>query len=258
MPVNFKKPPVNEVVIATRFNPVLELRSEHIGLFWSQIRNEFPVVKQQPPVDMVRSSNEIFPMPRFWFTAKDEAVIQVQKNAIVFNWRRLDDGTTYPRYRFIKPKFDHYFTVFQDFVRKEVSPDEITIDLCELTYVNMIQKCQFWTGPQDTNKILPSFSSLSTGIDDYDLSDVNCSFFFRATGDLRLQVRVRSGMSVTNPNVPILVFEIKATEQVGNITKSEADEWIDRAHVAVMNCFLGMTSQGIQTEYWKRGIDPYD
>ena len=256
MSVYFKKPPVNEVVIATRFGPTLELRSEHIGLFWSQIRNEFPIIKQQPPVDMVHFSNEIFPMPRYWFIAKDEAVvIQVQKNAIMFNWRRPDDGATYPRYRSIKPRFDRYFAMFQDFICKEVSQDEITIDLCELTYVNTIQQCRFWRGPQDTNKILPSFSSLSIGIDDYDLSDVNCNFFFHATGELRLQVGVRSGVSVTGPNVPILVFEIKATEQVGNITKSKADAWIDRAHMAVMDCFLGMTSQSIQTEYWGREID---
>lgn len=249
MSVYFRKPPVNEVVIATSFDPVLELRSEHIGLFWARIRKYFPTVHQHPPVGIESFSNDIFPMPRYWFTSKDETiVIQIQKSAIMFNWRRTDSA--YPRYRSIKPKFDDYYAMFEEFIRNEVFQDELTINLCELTYVNTIQQCQFWTGPKDTNKVLPYFHAFSTGVDRHQLSNVNCTFVFRTEDDLRLQVSVRNGTTVTSPNIPTLMFEIKATEQLGGCTKPDVDKWIDRAHVAVMDCFLGMTSHRIQTEYW--------
>ncbi len=46
----FEKPPINELVIATFFPPVPELRAEHVGLFWHTIRAEFPSSQQAPPL----------------------------------------------------------------------------------------------------------------------------------------------------------------------------------------------------------------
>jgi|SRR5437016_611849 len=54
------------------------LRAEHVGLFWSSIRSEFPTIQQQPmvatplggttPVEIQIYSGvgEMFPLPRFW------------------------------------------------------------------------------------------------------------------------------------------------------------------------------------------------
>ena len=204
MSVYFKSPPINEVVIATYFKPAVELRSEHIGLFWAQIKSEFPLVRQQPPVGTeIPMGGDVFPMPRYWFTADDGiSLIQIQKNAFMFNWRRREDE--YPRYHKIKPCFDKYYSLFSEFISAEVPSSEQAIDMCELTYVNA----------------------------------------------------VRSGTTSHVHSTPILVFEIKATEQVGSIPKSEADRWFDRAHTAVMNCFLGITNESIQLEHWEREQAP--
>ena len=251
MSAHFKSPPISEVVIATYFKPALEFSSEHVGLFWARIKSEFPMARQQPPVGAeIPVGNDIFPMPRYWFTADDGvSLLQIQKNAFMFNWRRQDDG--YPRYHSIKPKFDKYYALFTEFVRTEVSTDP-TIDVCELTYVNTIQQCDYWQGPQDTSRVIPFFSLLAPGIDDSHSVGFNCNFAFRTNDTIHLQIAARSGTRVQDPHVPVLVFEIKATEQVGSITKAEADDWFDRAHVVVMDCFLGMTSQTIQTDYWER------
>ena len=155
MSVYFKSPPINEVVIATYFKPAVELRSEHIGLFWAQIKSEFPLVRQQPPVGTeIPMGGDVFPMPRYWFTADDGiSLIQIQKNAFMFNWRRREDE--YPRYHKIKPCFDKYYSLFSEFISAEVPSSEQAIDMCELTYVNAIPKCDFWSGPQDTSKVFP-------------------------------------------------------------------------------------------------------
>lgn len=162
--VRFKRPPISEVVIATYFKPALELSSEHIGLYWARIKSKFPAVHKLPPVGAESVDvSDVFPMPRYRFTADDGAsLIQIQKNAFVFNWRRDQDGV-YPRYRSIKPDFDKYYALFSEFVRTESPSVEPTIDLCELTYVNTIQQCEYWQGPQDTNKMIPSFSMLTFG-----------------------------------------------------------------------------------------------
>ena len=251
-PVYFNRPPVSEVVVAAYFKPALELSTEHVGLYWSRIKSEFPVARQQLPVGTeIPVSADVFPMPRYWFTAADGAsLIQVQKNAFMFNWRRQDD--LYPTYRAIKPRFDKYYDRFLDFVRTEVQSAEPAIDLCDLTYVNTIQRCGYWQGPQDTNKVIPTVPMLMHGSDRWSAAGFECNFAFHTETTIHLQVAVRSGRTVRDASVPILVFEIKATEQVGSVSKSDADDWFDRAHDVVMNCFLGMTSPDVQAEHWER------
>ncbi len=93
----FRNPPINELIIGAYFEPpVIALRSEHIGLLWSRLRHEFPVVKQRKPLGIVEPppravltiSEEFLVMPRFWFVSKDKVhLIQVQKNAFLLNWR---------------------------------------------------------------------------------------------------------------------------------------------------------------------------
>ena len=79
MPTAYKNPPVNEVVVAAYFNPPLSaFHSEHIGLFWEKIKDEFPVVQQHPPLGFsiemgpYDMADELFPMPRYWFVATDD------------------------------------------------------------------------------------------------------------------------------------------------------------------------------------------
>lgn len=257
-PVYFDSPPVSEVVVATYFKPALDLRTEHAGVYWSQIKGEFPLTRQQPPVGAeMLGGADVFPMPRYWFIAEDGgSLIQVQKNAFMYNWRRQDD--VYPRYRSIKPDFDKQYTRFMDFVRTEVSSVEPAIGLCELTYVNSVRQCEYWQGPQDTKKVIPSFSMLLDDSDRWSSAGFESNFAFRIKNTMHLQVSIRSGIATQEPHVPILIFEIKAAEQVASIRKSEADDWFDCAHGVIMDCFLDMTSQRVQTEQWKRKYPPYE
>lgn len=239
-------------MIAVYFKPALELSTEHVGLYWSRIKSEFPVARQQLPVGTeIPVSADVFPMPRYWFIADDGAsLIQIQKNAFMFNWRRQDD--VYPRYRSIKPRFDKYYDRFLDFVRTDVQSIEPVIGRCDITYVNTIQRCSYWQGPQDTYKVIPTVPLLMQGSDRWSSAGFECNFAFRTENTMHLQIAVRSGQAAQDPSVPILVFEIKAAEQVGSVSKSEADDWFDRAHDVVMDCFLGMTSHRVQTEHWER------
>ena len=131
MKVRFKNPPINELVIGAYFDPPLTaLRNEHIGLLWSQMREEFPTVEQRPPIGgvaegqeaIITIGGELMVMPRFWFVSEDEInLIQVQKGAFLFNWRKRK--TEYPHFsEHLKPYFDRYFTMFDEFIGEEVNP----------------------------------------------------------------------------------------------------------------------------------------
>ncbi len=251
--IAFENPPVDEVVVSTYFSPPLDLGSEHIGLFWGKIRDEFPVVRQQPPVEIgqVVTANDRFQMPRYWFVAgNDINLIQIQKNAFMFNWRRREKE--YPGFhRNIKPTFDKYYGLFSEFIRTEIRIAEPAVDLCELTYVNSLEPCEFWTGPQDTASVIPSFSILTPDIDFSGSLGFNCNYAYKIAADLQISIGIRVGPKVQQPEVPVLMFQIKASGRVGKIAKPGTDEWFERAHDAISRCFVSMTSPDIQNRFWK-------
>ena len=252
--IEFQFPPVSEVVLSTYFNPPLsDLRSEHIGLFWREIKEEFPVVRQQVPVGGPKiSADEPFPLPRYWFVADDEInLVQIQRNAFMFNWRRR--GDEYPRFHAnIKPNFDKYYGRFSEFIRTETGIEVPTVDTCELTYVNVVESCEYWARLQDVPKIIPSFSIPELGADASTALEFDCKYTYQVSTDMQLNLRVRSGLRGQQHDSPVLLFEIRARGRLGQVTKSGADEWFERAHDGVVSCFLSMTSQEIQSRYWKR------
>ena len=263
MPAEFVSPPINEVVISTYFNPPLtDFHSEHVGLFWERIKNEFPIVQQHPPVglDLEVASDGLFPMPRYWFISHNEVnLIQFQKNAFMYNWRRRSEEDQYPGYHAgIKPTFDKYYGVFVEFVRKEISGDEPKVDLCELSYINTLEQNDFWGGLHNTPLVIPSFSilNLETGssetTESLGMLGFNCNYGHFVSPDMQVHVGIRSGNKKQQPDVPILVFEIKGSGRLGQITKSGADEWFDRAHDVVENSFVGMTSKEVRHDVWKQ------
>ncbi|MDE0431030.1 MAG: TIGR04255 family protein [Caldilineaceae bacterium] len=259
MSIEFANPPINEVVVSTYFSPQLsDFRSEHVGLFWDKIRKDFPVARQQPPiassvsVGLEVNAEEPFPMPRYWFVADDDiSLIQIQKNAFMFNWRRRDDA--YPRFHEnIKPSFDKNYGIFSEFVRTEIQDEEPAIDLCELTYINAVERCEFWDGPEDTKNIFPSFPLFSLGIEVIGFSEFNCNYSYRIEADMQLNIGIRNGIMARQADAPVLIFEIRASARLGQAKKSEADEWFERAHDSIVQSFVGMTHRDIQDKYWRR------
>lgn len=187
---------------------------------------------------------EIFPMPRYWFIAGDDVnLIQVQKDALMLNWRR--QGTDYPGYTRVKPAFDKCYTVFSDFVAAEFGA-ALGVDSCELTYVNVLEQSEFWSAPHDTGRIINSFGFPDAGLRSADYPNFNCSFGYQVASDLRIDIAIRNAVSGKQPNLPALIFEIKATGQPQPQTKSKADAWFDRAHAAASGRFLRLTTPEVQ------------
>lgn len=257
MSVHFQAPPINELVIAVNFTPPLfALRSEHIGLFWKIIREEFPKVEQKSTIDdtVLYGSGEVssFPMPRYWFVSKDgNVVLQVQKNAFILNWR--SHGSDYPRFeKHIKPMFDRYIAIFLNFIDEESIQSAPEIDLCELSYSNLIKICDYWSGPADTSLVIPSFCfpGLNDRKDVHSFSE--CRYAARLDAKRLLQVAIREGGFIENPDEPVLSFDITVGGSPGNSSAKEVNAWFDCAHDTAVAHFLSMTSVAIQNEHWGR------
>ena len=258
MKVRFRNPPIKELVIGAYFNPpLIALRSEHIGLLWSRLRGEFPTVEQREPFGVVEShapaatlGNEFLVMPRFWFMSRDEInLIQVQKNAFILNWRRRNSG--YPHFsENLKPSFYRYYGIFEAFLKDDVDVRDPKIGLCELTYVNVIESSDCWRGPQDTTKVIPSFRIPSGGSAHGVTPDFNCIYLHEIERNLRLHVAIRTANTGAEGGSPCLVLEFRALGHPGGGAKSDADAWYERAHAAILDRFLSMTSEYVQRTYW--------
>ena len=258
MAVEFSNPPINEVVLATYFNPaVANLRNEHVGLLWEKIRYDFPTVQQQPPLpprpgtDPNILGTEFFPMPRYWFVGRDDTyVIQIQKDAFIFNWRRRG-SSVYPGFDSnIKPTFDKYYNLFAEFVGTEMNQPNLSIELCELTYINSIDLCDLWLSLEDTPNVIPSFSLPKPRADANPLF-FNCGYVYDVGSDTTLNLGFRTVPLPGAPETTKLVVEIKLMGRTQEKTKPAADRWFQMSHDRVNNCFVNITSREMQERYWQ-------
>ncbi len=258
MAPRFRKPPINEVIIGAWFDPPLTaLGSEHIGLLWSRLREKFPTVEQRPPIGGMAQRHENAltidimatpPMPRYWFVSEDEAtLIQVQQNAFFLNWRRRE--SEYPQYSGLKPNFDHYYRILEEFLENDVGVKHPGISHCELAYIDMIEPSEYWRSPQDTPDIIRSFS-IPGCASVHDAPVFNCAYRYNVESNLQLHVAIRSGEPVGQSGSPLLYLEFRALGSPVSPAKSETDIWYDRAHEVIFTQFLDMTTERAQRELW--------
>ena len=261
MAVQFENPPIVELTIAVYFDPAItDLQSEHIGLFWHEIRDAFPAVDQEHPMRApagssdfdphTTNSNELFPMPMYHFVGKDDAsLIHIQKDAFMFGWHSQDQK--YIGYNNgIKPAFDKYYDLFSSFVHSELNIETPNIKVCELSYLNIIEKSEVWTTLKDTKQIIPSFSMLDFGMQDSEQQFFNCRYYYSVAPDLQINININNAVSTQQADMTALLFGIKVRGQPAYGTKSSADDWFKRAHDVATKCFMGLTNQECHTKLW--------
>lgn len=261
MKIKYKNPPINELVIGLYFDrEVTSFRLEHVGLFWSTLRQDFPTVHQQPIVVpplgasalqvIELLANEFSPMPRFWLESADgSTLMQIQRNAFLFNWRKR--AGVYPHYDYVKSAFDKNFSHFTRFLETEVGAPHPNLQIAELTYINLIESGEYWQGSQDTARVFPRFQLPTCGSSDQPTPEFNQVTTQQFAQDLTLITSIRSGRSAQRPNEPVLIFELRALGLLGAADKEDADAWFCRAHETIGDCFTGMTSPDIQQRYWQ-------
>ena len=166
---DFLKPPVAEVALSVAFESLPNLSLAHIGLLWQRVRDELPNVEEHPPFavpplqqldpgQIVPPSGPTitvlgFPsLPRVWFLNKSKTqLVQLQRDWLARNWRKVNEDDVYPRYSQIRASFQQDLDLFSTFLLTEglgtLKPQQ-----CEVTYVNNI----VW-GVGDLDQIITVF-----------------------------------------------------------------------------------------------------
>lgn len=133
------------------FSPPMDLRSIHFGQLWERWRERYPRSEDQPLLPPVGTEDvgpgasgiEVqfvagSPGTRVWYLSEDKChVLQVQRDRLVLNWRRMSPDQGYPRYGTLRPEFGEALEALVGFAADQGLADPV-IRQAEVTYVNPV------------------------------------------------------------------------------------------------------------------------
>jgi len=154
--VDFRNPPVIETLLSAQFVPLRGLTLPFIGLFWGEVRGDYPSQEVHPPL---APEIEEFPAPpsrprieltsepdaRCWFIdSTSTQLIQIQRDRFIRNWRKAAaPNDAYPRYEQLRPRFMRDWQRFLGFLERE-DLGRPEVNQCEVTYINHVELGTGW------------------------------------------------------------------------------------------------------------------
>ena len=259
--IKFGNPPINEVAVSLFYLPILDLKAQHIGLYWNLIRDRYPKCEQQPAVFLapndqtflMNTPGEVFPLPRFWFHSDvHRTLIQVQRNGFMLNWRRLEGSETvaYPHYEQVVQEFWEEFGRYTSFLTDKIGGKIDVLQRCELSYINLIFSSEYFTTLDDVQTILPWMSGLKTlATSDRELEGLNTNASYRMNANLNVEIGVRLGRRTDGGEIA-LGLDLKAHGLPADLSVDGARAWYEMAHDAIYKTFLESTSAEMQEKLW--------
>lgn len=260
---SYDKPPVSEVVCSVLFDSIEALLSPHIGLLWQRFQPDYPFCNDVAPLaskvevfnnQVIKAQlelSDIPPLPRVWFINSDGTrVVQIQRDRLIHNWRKIGSNSEYPRYDSLIKAFQEHFNRFNSFI-EEGDLGKIQILQYELTYVNQIPQGEAWETLEDIGKIFPDFkwqANLNRFLPIPQSIDWDTSFDLPEEFG-RLHISIRD--AVLN-NHPTLLFELTVRGIGGYTSLDSMQSWFDAAHERIVQAFADLTDERIQTNVWKR------
>lgn len=262
----FDNPPVIESVLGVEFEPLLKWGAPHFGLYWQDIRSEFPYSSTQAPLP---SRTELFgepvkeevsilfplggsPQIRCWFSDESKStLIQVQRDHFLCNWRKTPSDSQYPHFHNTKLRFEEEWKRFEHFVKSE-QLGELNVKQCEVSYINHIELEAGWQGLTSLGDIFPCWAGKGTDgfLSSPDTVVINTSYIIPENrGRLRLSLepvfRHADAKELIQFTVTAMVIP-KATDS------AQVMETIELGHEWTVRGFTDFTSAKMHSEWQRR------
>jgi len=261
--LNFDDPPVVETVLGVEFASLDRWSIPHFGLFWNEIRSEYPrhVVQAASETLPERFGEErtkpqgiriellTQPRMRCWFhDASESRLIQVQSDRFAHNWRKRGPTEEYPRYDTIRPRFEAEWRRFCAFVERE-QLGEPSVSQCEVTYVNQIEQGPAWSSLGDLSKVVTFWTKYNSeqlpepeGIltrTTHILPNLKARFYVELQHAVRADLKEVLQLSLTVRGRP-------TSGRLGDVLS-----WMDEARKAIVLTFVDLTTPRMH-QLWKR------
>ncbi|HTV41571.1 MAG TPA: TIGR04255 family protein [Candidatus Sulfotelmatobacter sp.] len=259
---SYENPPVNEVICGIMFKPITALLAPHLGLLWNKFRTEYPTCREAEPLIPVVESFDgeetgqvdlsVPFLPRMWFVSKDEnAVIQVQRDRILHNWRKVRTTDSYPRYSVVKERFTKQCSDFATFLAENelgtIQPLQF-----EMTYLNHIPAESGWHTVGDIGKIFPDFNWRSGDRFLARPEKVNWRTSFALPESKgRLHISIQLALR-RQDRLPLFVVDLTVRGMGADRTLSGMWPWFDTAREWIVRGFTDITGPELQRNVWRR------
>lgn len=258
---DFKTPPAIETLMGFYFAPLKGWQTPYFGLFWNEIRKEYPRVEVQPflvPEQGLRLelksekarleiSGEV-PVRWMYFHQSEKTLIQVQSDSFIQNWRKRGAKDPYLHYGNLRPSFITMWQRYCKFLRvNNVHPP--VIRECEVTYVNHIDKGTGWGSLRDLGGVVSCWSGATSGtfLPAPDLISLNVIYPIRERGG-RLQVTLQPGI---REGQETLQLTLMAKCKPKSSATAELMNALDIAREWVVRGFTDFTTVDMHS-IWKR------
>ncbi|MEP2877959.1 MAG: TIGR04255 family protein [Roseibium sp.] len=257
----FNKPPINEVVLGAQFSIPSSYNQIYAYKIWELFKDDFPSVEIHSPLE---PTFETFGFPisqkvginvlsggrhdRFWFISDDSReLIQFQEDRLLHNWRKdPDPNHTYPRYEYIREKFEAELSRVEDFF---VSLDQqhLMCNQAEITYINIFKiqdsglcRLDEWVRFLDFSPFSPDdYSSWwSDTILDEDENPI-----------ARLSCEMKTGYNQEREKIANISLTVRGKPHSGNI--SSTLDFLDMGREIIVDRFSKITTEKAHN-VWER------
>ena len=251
----FERPPVVETVLGLRFAPLTAWTPLHLGLFWHEIRGDFPVAEIKEPImsePMLQGSFASMPLRAWYHDAAGVYLVQLQHDRLILNWRKTD-GASYPRYHMMRPRFLNVWERLLAFLQKE-GMDVPVPTICEVTYVDHVlntdtreivarggQPFTFWIGGPTAFLKEGGTTALSMTVT------------MPGLGDL-VTVQMNTALELARANI-VQQLQFSSLTRPASTSTEDILAALDRAKDLNIRAFLEFTSEQLQELWGKRDAE---
>jgi uncharacterized protein (TIGR04255 family) len=271
---SYERPPVSEVVLSVQFASTPQFQIVHAGLFWHLVRDQFPNVSEQTPLQPVFETFtgpalappgpiqvQTFsapPFPRFWFESEDKAyVLQLQQDRILLNWRAISNDSVYPRYETLRERFMAQVRRLAEFFESQrfgqLSPNQ-----CEVTYINSISVDETVSPYAHLDRITPLWSDKArktSGLE-VERTVIQTVFILKSAAQPygRLYVIFTPALRTIGSLRPIFQLEMTARGRPETETLDAAFQLLDQERSAIVRAFTDVTKEEMHKTWGRNDV----
>lgn len=264
---SFRKPPLHEVALSVQFESLAELTVAHVGQFWRDVRDRFPLVEEQPalpPLAIERggaraTNQELFitseaPRPRLWLLdSKKRELVQIQHDRFIRNWRKSGLDERYPRYEeHIRPRFKSDYQAFRDFVSEE-RLGEVKALQCEVAYFNQIRiSDRVWVSFKDMHNVFRFFPHAELEAMPLSGEGLQLRQSFAIEQQEEFRGRIYTEILPTEVDgEPAIRYQLTARGHTGSGSVEDTLAFLDLGRELIVEFFTKSTSAAMH-EVWER------
>jgi len=230
--------------------PLGNLQSEHIGLFWHRVRGEYPKVEQtlphprslNPSMLLSLMSRGLLPMPRFQFSSADgSSNLLVQQDHFLVSWHRYPEGPL---------DFDGFFVdmfaraceLLEDFVREELHVPRISTDLCELNFRGQFQFQDSFAGIDLGSGLLGALQAPDIGVPLSGNPELGFTYYYDLESGIHIQVDGELEYSGSDSDQGMFSLDLEGSQRLAQTGRSQLQAWMNSAHRSILTCYQNLNA----------------